>query len=121
MAGMSAALSPEDMRNVAAYFSQQVPKPAVAKDKALAERGQLIWRAGLKQGGVPACAGCHGAAGAGIPAQYPRLAGQYPELTFGWLKAYASGARAHVVMGPIASRLSEADMKALAEYIAGLR
>ena len=121
MAGMSAALSPDDMRNVAAYFSQQVPKGGIAKDKALAERGQLIWRAGLKQGNVPACSGCHGAAGAGIPAQYPRLAGQYPELTLAWLKAYQSGSRAHGVMGPIAARLGEADMKALAEYIAGLR
>lgn len=121
MAGMAAPLSPDDMRNVAAYYAQQAPKGGAAKDKALAERGQVIWRAGLKQGNVPACAGCHGAAGAGIPAQYPRLAGQYPELTLGWLKAYASGARAHGVMGPIAQRLSEADMKALAEYIAGLR
>ncbi len=121
MAGMAGTLQPDDMRNVAAYFSQQVPKGGVAKDKALAERGQVIWRAGIKQGNVPACAGCHGAAGAGIPAQYPRLAGQYAEHTLGWLKAYASGARANGVMGPIASRLSEADMKALAEYIAGLR
>lgn len=121
MAGMSAALSPEDMRNVAAWFAQQTPKPSVAKDKALAARGQQIWRAGIKQGSVPACAGCHGAAGAGIPAQYPRLAGQYSELTFAWLKAYASGARAHPVMAGVANRMSEGDMKAVSEYIAGLR
>lgn len=121
MAGMAATLSPEDMRNLGAYYAQQVPKGGAAKDKALAERGQLIWRAGIRQGNVPACAGCHGAAGAGIPVQYPRLAGQYAELTLGWLKAYQSGARVHGVMGPIASRLTEADMKALAEYIAGLR
>jgi cytochrome c553 len=121
MAGMSAALSPEDMRNVGAWFSRQVAKPSAARDKALAERGQQIWRGGVKQGSVPACAGCHGAAGAGIPTQYPRLAGQYAELTLGWLKAYASGGRANPVMAGVASRMSEADMKAVSEYIAGLR
>lgn len=122
MMGMSAALSPEDMRNVGAYFSQQAPKPAAAaKDAAAAKRGQQIWRAGIKETQVPACAGCHGAAGAGIPAQYPRLAGQYPELTLAWLKAYAGGTRTNGVMAPIASKLSENDMKALSEYIAGLR
>lgn len=121
MAGMSAALTPEDMRNVGAWFSQQVPKPSAAKDKALAIRGQQIWRGGIKQGNVPACAGCHGAAGAGIPSQYPRLAGQYPELTLAWLKAYAGGSRSNPIMAGVASRISEADMKAVAEYIAGLR
>lgn len=122
MAGMSAALSPEDMRNVAAWFEQQTPKPTVgAKDKALAQRGQQLWRAGNGQASVPACAGCHGAAGAGIPDQYPRLAGQHAELTLGWLKAYASGSRANGVMSAIAARLSEAEMRALSEYIAGLR
>jgi len=70
---------------------------------------------------VPACAGCHGAAGAGIPVQYPRLAGQHADLSFGWLKAFATGSRPHAVMGPVASRLTEADMKAVSEYIAGLR
>lgn len=121
MAGMSAALTPEDMRNVGAWFARQAPKPSVAKDKALAARGQQIWRGGIKQGNVPACAGCHGAAGAGIPTQYPRLAGQYSELTFGWLKAYASGGRTNTIMSGVAGRMSEADMKAVAEYIAGLR
>ncbi len=121
MAGMTAALTPEDMRSVAAWFSKQVTKPSAAKDKALALRGQQIWRGGIPQGNVPACAGCHGAAGAGIPSQYPRLAGQYADLTLGWLKAFAGGGRPHPVMSPIASRLSEADMKAVAEYAAGLR
>jgi cytochrome c553 len=121
MAGMSAALTPEDMRNVGAWFALQVPKPSAAKDKALSTRGQQIWRGGIKQGNVPACAGCHGAAGAGIPSQYPRLAGQYSELTLAWLKAFAGGGRANPVMAGVASRMSEADMKAVAEYIAGLR
>jgi cytochrome c553 len=121
MQGMAAPLSPEDMLAVGAYYQSQKPVQGFAKDKALAERGQRIWRGGIKAVGVPACAGCHGAAGAGIPAQYPRLAGQYAELSLGWLKAYASGERPHSVMGPVASRLSENDMKAVSEYIAGLR
>ena len=121
MQGMAAPLSPEDMLAVGAYFERQKPGEMVARDKAMVERGREIWRAGIKTSGVPACAGCHGAAGKGIPAQFPRLAGQHPDLTTGWLKAYASGARPHVVMGPVASKLNEADMRAVAEYAAGLR
>jgi cytochrome c553 len=121
MQGMAAGLTPEDMLNVGAYFELQKPATAMARDKALAMRGQQVWRAGVKSTGVAPCSGCHGAAGHGIPAQYPRLAGQYPELSLGWLKAYASGSRPHPVMGLIASRLSENDMKAVSEYIAGLR
>lgn len=121
MQGMAAGLTPEDMRAVGAYYQSQKPAQGLARDKALALRGQQIWRGGLKAVGIPACAGCHGAAGAGIPVQYPRLAGQHPELTVEWLKAYATGARPHAVMGPVAAKLSENDMKALGEYIAGLR
>jgi len=121
MQGMAAPLTPEDMRAVGAYFQSQKPAPAFARDKALAQRGQQLWRAGNKAQGVPACAGCHGAAGHGIPAQYPRLAGQHPELVLGWLKAYATGERPNQVMGPVAAKLSENDMRAAAEYISGLR
>lgn len=121
MQGMAAGLTPEDMRAVGAFYQAQKPAQALARNKALAERGQRIWRGGIKAIGVPACAGCHGAAGAGIPAQYPRLAGQHPELSLGWLQAYANGSRPHPVMGPVAAKLSENDMKAVSEYIAGLR
>jgi cytochrome c553 len=121
MQGMAAPLTAEEMRDVGAYYETQKPAQLVARDKALVQRGQQIWRGGIKSLGVPACAGCHGAAGEGIPVQYPRLAGQHPELSFGWLKAYASGARPNPVMGPVASKLNENDMKALSEYIAGLR
>lgn len=121
MAGMAAGLSPEDMASLGAYYQGQKPAASVARDKALVLRGQQVWRAGVKSVGVPACAGCHGAAGRGIPAQYPRLAGQHADLTLGWLKAYANGTRAHPVMGAIASKLSENDMKAVSEYTAGLR
>lgn len=121
MQGMAAGLSPEDMRNVAAWFDSRKPAAHFAHDKALAERGQAIWRGGVAATDVPACAGCHGAAGQGIPSQFPKLAGQYADLSLGWLKAFASGTRPNPVMGPIASKLSENDMKALAEYISGLR
>src|SRR5437764_2817469 len=114
MQGMAAPLTVEDMRNVGAYFESQRPAPASARDKALAARGQQLWRAGNKSQGVPACAGCHGAAGHGIPSQYPRLAGQHPELSLGWLKAYATGERPQQVMGAVAAKLSENDMRALA-------
>jgi cytochrome c553 len=121
MSGMAAGLTPEDMASLGAYYQAQKPAQSTARDKALAARGQQIWRGGVKSTGVPACAGCHGAAGKGIPAQYPRLAGQYPELTFGWLRAYATGARPHPVMTTVAAKLSENDMKAVSEYAAGLR
>lgn len=120
MAGMSAALTPEDMRNVGAWFASRKPAPRAAKDAALAKRGKTVWQAGVKATGVPACAGCHGAAGKGIPVQYPRLAGQHPELTYAWLQAFASGTRSHVVMGGVAAKMTDADMKAVSEYIAGL-
>jgi cytochrome c553 len=121
MQGMAAGLSPEDMRNVGAWFETQKAAPRFARDKASVARGQQIWRGGIKALGVPACAGCHGAAGHGIPAQYPRLAGQHAELSLAWLKAYASGERPNAVMGPVASKLNERDMAALSDYIAGLR
>jgi len=121
MQGMAASLSPEDMKSVGAYYSSQKPVESTARDKVLAQRGEKLWRAGVKGINAPACAGCHGAAGHGIPSQFPRLAGQYPDLSLGWLKAFASGARPHPVMGQIASKLSENDMKAVAEYISGLR
>lgn len=121
MQAMAAALSPEDMRNVGAWFASQKPAGHFAHDKALVERGERIWRGGVPATDVPACAGCHGAAGHGIPSEFPRLAGQYPDLSLGWLKAFAAGTRPNPVMGAIASKLSESQMKALAEYISGLR
>ena len=121
MAGMAAGLSPEDMKSVGAYYQMQKPVASVARDKALALKGKQVWQGGVKVTGVPACAGCHGAAGRGIPAQYPSLAGQYPELVYGWLKAYAAGGRTHPVMGAVAAKMSDAEMKAVSEFIAGLR
>jgi cytochrome c553 len=122
MQGMSANLSAADMKALGEYYFAQRPKyNAVARDKALAERGERIYRAGIAEAKVPACAGCHGATGAGIPAIYPRLAGQWPEYTLEELKAYASGERKHPMMNTISARLKEQDLVAVAEYIAGMR
>lgn len=121
MQGMAAPLSPEDMRNLGAWFESQPHRPMMARDKQLAARGEQIWRGGIKATGVPACAGCHGAAGLGMPSQFPRLSGQYSDLTYGWLKAFASNGRPHPVMSPIAAKMTDADMKAVAEYAAGVR
>jgi cytochrome c553 len=121
MQGMAAPLTPEEMQSLGAFYSMQKPAETRARDKALVQRGEQIWRGGIRATGVPACAGCHGASGKGIPAQYPRLAGQHPDLNLGWLKAYASGARPSPVMGPIASRLNDRDMQAVVEYISALR
>lgn len=124
MAGMVANLSADDMNNLAAYFAGQKLKPSAAKDKALAAAGQKLWRGGNAATGVPACAGCHGPDGAGIPAQFPRVAGQFSEYIEAQLKAFQSGQRANDLNGMmrgVAARMTDKEMKAVAEYAAGLR
>ena len=124
MAGMVANLSADDMKNLAAFYGSQKLKPAAAKDKALAAAGQKLWRGGNAATGVPACAGCHGPDGSGIPAQYPRIAGQYAEYIEAQLKLFQGGLRANDTNGMmrgVAARMTEKEMKAVAEYAAGLR
>jgi cytochrome c553 len=124
MGGMAATLSSEDARNVAAYFAAQPPKPGAAKRPETLAVGRKIWRGGDLAKGLPACAGCHGAAGAGLPAQYPRLAGQYPEYIEVQLKAFRAGERrndANKVMQSIAAKMSDPEIRAVADYISGLR
>lgn len=124
MGGMTAALSVEDMKSLALYFSQQKQKPAASADEALVAAGKILWRKGDFNRGIPACAGCHGPAGAGVPAQYPRLSGQYAEYTETQLKNFRSAERSNdpeKMMRTIADKLSDKQIKALADYIAGLR
>lgn len=124
MAPLVAQLSEADMKNLAAYYAGQKLRPAAAADKELAALGQKIWRGGVAASGVPACAGCHGPAGAGIPAQYPRLGGQFAEYLGIQLKAFREGVRANDpngVMRGVAARMSEREIRAVAEYAAGLR
>jgi cbb3-type cytochrome c oxidase subunit III len=123
MAGMAAALSNQDMVNVAAYFAAQTPKPGYAHDKNTVPLGEKIYRAGIVERAVPACASCHGPTGQGIPVQYPRLSGQWAEYTVTQLNAFTQGPGARNNSDPmhtIASRLSDSDIKAVADYIAGL-
>lgn len=122
MAGFAATLSDADRRNVAAWFASQPLKPASARNKDLVELGQRIYRAGIPEKGVPSCAGCHGPAGAGIPAQYPRLGGQWAEYTESQLTQFRAGQRKNSAqMMTISARLSDGEIKAIADYIAGLR
>jgi cytochrome c553 len=124
MNGMVANLSEADMKGLAAHFSGQKMKGALASDKNLAALGQKLWRGGNAEKGTPACSGCHGPAGAGIPGQYPRLAGQYAEYIAAQLKSFRDGARANDpngVMRGVAAKMSEQEIRAVAEYAAGLR
>ena len=124
MAGMVAGLSAEDMKNLAAYYSAQRPRATAARDKVLIAQGRKLYRAGNAQTGLAACSGCHLPNGAGIPAQYPRLAGQHPEYLVTQLKAFRAGERANdlnSMMRAVAARLSDADIAALSEYLSGLQ
>ncbi|HEX4986643.1 MAG TPA: c-type cytochrome [Burkholderiales bacterium] len=123
MAGMVAGLSTDDMRNIAAFYSSQSPRQTGAKDKALALKGEKLYRGGNAANGTAACAGCHSPNGAGIPAQYPRLASQHGEYVAAQLKAFRAGERSNDpnrMMRTTAGKLSDADITALAEYISGL-
>jgi cytochrome c553 len=124
MMGMVANLSEADMKGLAAFYGGQKLKPAAASDKNLVAAGQRLWRGGNAATGVPACAGCHGPAGAGMPAQYPRIAGQYADYVASQLKAFKEGGRANDpngMMRGVAARLSDREIRAVAEYAAGLR
>ena len=124
MMGMVANLSDADMKGLAAFYAGQKLKPAAAADKNLATVGQKLWRGGNPATGVPACAGCHGPAGAGMPAQYPRLAGQYAEYIAAQLKLFKEGGRANDpngMMRGVTARMTDREIRAVAEYAAGLR
>lgn len=124
MGGMVAALDDADMKALGAYYSSQPLQPAAAANPATAELGQNIWRAGIASKGVPACAGCHGPAGAGLPAQFPAIGGQWGDYTEAQLKAFRDGVRANdpaQMMRMIALKMTDPEMKAVADYAAGLR
>lgn len=124
MGGIVASLTPQDMLNLAAYYSAQQPKPGTSKDQELALLGQKVYRGGVQGAGVPACASCHGPQGKGIPVQFPRLAGQHADYIYAQLNAFRVGARANdgaKMMRSIAAKMTDADMKAVSAYIQGLR
>jgi cytochrome c553 len=128
MKGFATALSDDDMKALGEYFSRQKPRVIGVKDVSVAKVGENIWRNGNIAKGIPACTACHGPAGAGVPAQYPRLGGQHADYTIAQLKGFAGGTRgAHDkdaggrTMAAFAGKMSDAEMKAVAEYASGLR
>ena len=115
-------LSEDEKKNIAAYLATQQPKQGAARNKDTLELGRKIYRGGIADRGVAACASCHGATGSGIPAQYPRLAGQHQDYTVAQLQAFKTGGRNNSPqMSTLAKRLSDDEMKAVADYIAGLK
>ena len=125
MQGMAAPLTADQMLDVAAYYAAQTPRPTTGvRIKELAAHGEMLWRGGNLQSGVPACAGCHAPDGSGIPAQFPRLSGLHADYILNELKIFRAGERgsdADNVMRTIAGRLNDYEMKAVAEFIGGLR
>jgi len=122
MTGFAASLSDEDRKNIAAYLDKQTPQPGAAANKDTVELGKKIYRAGIAEKNVPACAGCHGAAGAGIPAQFARLAGQHQDYTVAQLKAFRAGTRGNSAqMTTITKRMLDEEIQAVADYVAGLK
>ena len=122
MQGFASALSEDDMKNVAYWATSKKEKPGFAKEKDLVTLGERIYRGGIADRQVAACAGCHSPSGAGIPSQYPRLGGQHSEYTAAQLTAFRDGVRTNSIpMSQVAARLNDKEIRAVADYIAGLR
>ena len=122
MMGMSAALSEQDMKNIAAWLETKAAKKGFAKDKELVTLGERIYRGGIADRQIAACAGCHSPTGAGIPSQYPRLAGQHADYAVAQLTAFRDGIRKNnTQMTQVAAKLNDREIKAVSDYVAGLR
>ncbi len=122
MAGFAAGLAEDDMRNISYWLASKPAKPGFAKDKELVALGERIYRGGIADRQVPACAGCHAPNGAGIPAQYPRLAGQHADYTAAQMVAFRDGVRKNgPMMNGVAAKLNDREIRAVSDYIAGLR
>jgi len=122
MAGMVANLTDEDIKGLADYFAAQLSKLGKAKINGKGSLGERIYRGGIASSQLPACAACHGANGEGLPKRFPRLSGQHAEYTVQQLNAFRKGARANgPMMQVIAAKMTEVEMRAVADYIQGLR
>ena len=122
MQGFASALSEDDMKNIAYWAASKKAKPGFAKDKELVALGERIYRGGVADRQIAACAGCHSPTGTGIPSQYPRLGGQHAEYTASQLTAFRDGVRNNSLqMNQVAAKLNDKEIRALADYIAGLR
>ena len=121
MLGIASGLSSDDIDNLSAYYSQQKIKPSYASNIELAKAGEVVYKAGDDIRGIPSCSSCHGPRGLGVPGQFPRISGQHATYTASTLKSYKNGSRANNnQMMEISSRLTEGQINALAEYLAGL-
>lgn len=122
MKGFASALSDDDMRNISYWVASKPIKPGFAKDKELVALGERIYRGGIADRQIAACAGCHSPNGAGIPAQYPRLSGQHADYTVAQLGMFRDGSRANSTqMTQVAAKLNDKEIRAVSDYIAGLR
>ena len=122
MKGFAAALSDDDMRNISFWLAEQKATTGFAKEKDLVRLGERIYRGGIADRQIAACAGCHGPAGSGIPSQYPRLSGQHADYTSAQLNAFRSGTRVNnAQMTGVAAKMNDKEIKAVSDYIAGLR
>lgn len=122
MKGFVSTMSEDDMKNIAFWVTSKQAKPGFAKEKELVNLGERIYRGGIADRQVPACAGCHSPNGAGIPAQYPRLSGQHSDYSVAQLVAFRDGIRKNSLqMSQVASKLNDREIKAVSDYIAGLR
>lgn len=122
MAGMAAPLSPQDMKDIGAYYASLKPKAGAARNAELAKLGEKLYRGGNAKTGVSACMSCHGPSGHGIPPRFPRVSAQSTAYTEKQMLAFKSGARTNDgdIMTRIAFRMSEHEIKAVADYMAGL-
>ena len=122
MSGMAAGLSPDDMRNIAYWLASKPAKPGFAKDKDTVALGERIYRGGIPDRQIAACASCHSPNGAGMPAQYPRLSGQHADYTAAQLVYFRDGVRKNnLQMTQVAAKMNDREIKAVADYVAGLR
>ena len=122
MKGFATTLSEDDMKNISYWLTSKKAKPGFAKEKDLVAMGERIYRGGIADRQIPACSGCHSPNGAGIPSQYPRLGGQHAEYSSAQLVAFRDGVRKNSLqMNQIAAKLNDREIKAVSDYIAGLR
>ena len=122
MSGMAAGLSDDDMKNIGAWLNSKKATEGFAKEKELVALGERIYRGGIPDRQIAACAGCHTPTGAGIPAQYPRLSGQHAEYAVAQLTAFRDGVRKNSIqMTQVAAKMNDREIKAVSDYIAGLR
>lgn len=122
MKGFAMMLSEEEMANITAWLAKQPAKNGFATDKELVVLGERIYRGGIPDRKIAACVSCHSPNGAGIPAQYPRLSGQHADYTTKQLNAFRDGSRGNnIQMRDVAVKLNDREVKAVADYIAGLR